>query len=331
MSSGTVRVAAFVSVAATAAAVFAGFAFARSQAPPLGTGVVVIETTLGYAGGRGEATGIVLTSSGRILTNNHVIRGATTVRVVVPGTGRSYAARVIGYDVTDDVAVLRAGGATNLRTLLSRGTATARIGEIVRAVGNADGTGSLVKTTGQVTGLGRTITVNNDSGSTVTLHGLIEISAPLRPGDSGGPLLTTAGKLIGMDTAAAASSPGQDVSTIDGYAIPIGRALAIERQIVAGKPSAKVHIGDTAFLGIATASPGVSMIANVVPGSPAERAGLVVGDVITSIAGTKVKTSAQIAGVILSKKPGTRVSIAYRDAKGTRHAVSAVLTTGPPQ
>jgi S1-C subfamily serine protease len=327
---GSRRLIAIVSVAAAATAV-AGHAFAGAQAKPLGSGAIVIETTLGYAGGRAAGTGIVLTSSGRILTNNHVIRGATTIRIVVPGTGRTYPAKVVGYDIIDDVAVVQAGGATNLRTLVPSRTATATIGQLVHAIGNADGTGSLAKTTGQVTGLNRTITVNNEGGGTSILHGLIEISAALRPGDSGGPLLNTAGKLIGMDTAAAGSRDFQDTPTIDGYAIPIARALMIEKQIVAGRASTKVHIGLTAFLGVATASAGVSTIANVVPGGPAERAGLVVGDVIASIAGTKVKTSAQIAEVIRSKKPGTRVAIAYRDAHGTTHATRAVLTTGPPQ
>lgn len=323
------RGAVLVAAAATAAAA-GSHAFARTN-KTLGSGAVVIETTVGYAGGRAAGTGIVLTSSGRILTNNHVIRGATTIRVVLPGSGRSYPARVVGYDVTDDVAVVQAGGATNLTTLVSKGTATATIGQLVHAIGNAGGTGSLTKTIGQVTGLNQTIKVNNDTGGTSTLRGLIEISAELRPGDSGGPLLSTSGRLVGMNTAANGSTDFQDIPTIDGFAIPIGRALRIERQIVAGRASAKVHIGLTAFLGVATASNGVSTLANVVAKSPADLAGLVVGDTITSISGTKTATSAQIAAVILSKKPGTRVAIAYRNVDGTAKTTYAVLTTGPPR
>jgi S1-C subfamily serine protease len=325
----TRRYVAIVVAGFAGAGALASIASARDTAS-VGTGVVTITTRLGYQGGAAAGTGMVLTSSGEILTNNHVIKGATTITIVLPGTGKSYTAKVVGYDVTDDVAVVQAGGATTLRALRSGGTATAVIGQLVHAVGNADGTGSLAKTTGQVTGLDRTITVNEESGGTSILHGLIETDAALRPGDSGGPLLNTGGKLVGMDTAAA-STASQDVSTIDGYAIPIARALRIEQQIVAGRASTKVHIGLTAFLGVATASAGVSTIGNVVRGSPADRAGLAVGDVIASIGGTKVKTSAQIAAVMRSKKPGTRVAIAFRDANGTKHTTSAVLTTGPPQ
>ena len=104
-----------------AAGVATGVALARSTPPLIGTGVVVIETNLGYQDGAAAGTGIVLSRSGRILTNNHVIRGATTVKVVVPGTQHSYTARVVGYDVSDDVAVLQANGAANLKTAALEG------------------------------------------------------------------------------------------------------------------------------------------------------------------------------------------------------------------
>jgi S1-C subfamily serine protease len=99
--------------AAVASAVVAGIAFARPSPARIGSGVVVIDTNLA-GGGQAAGTGIVLTSSGEVLTNNHVIRSASTIKVVLPGTRRSYLAKVVGYDVSDDVAVLQARGASNL-------------------------------------------------------------------------------------------------------------------------------------------------------------------------------------------------------------------------
>ena len=97
--------------------VASGSAFARTSATRLTTGVVVIKTSLGYQGGSAAGSGMVLTSSGEVLTNNHVIRGATSIRIVVPNTGRSYTARVLGYDVADDVAILQAVGGSNMSTV----------------------------------------------------------------------------------------------------------------------------------------------------------------------------------------------------------------------
>ena len=211
------------------AAVTASDALAQSRAKPIGTGVVVINTNLAYQGAQAAGTGMVLDSSGEILTNNHVIRGATTIKIVVPGTGRSYPAKVIGYDATGDVAVLQASGASNLKTVALGSSATLKVGQLVKAVGNARGAGSLVKAVGQITGLARTITVNDDSGGTATLRNLIETSAALQPGDSGGPLFDAAGKVIGMDSAASGSGRYQDISTTDGYAIPINRC-PLDRQ-----------------------------------------------------------------------------------------------------
>src|SRR4051812_5072774 len=175
-------------VALAVATVAAGYAVAATRTTQVGTGVGVINTNLAYQSGEAAGTGVVLTSSGEILTNNHVIRGATSIKIVIPGTGRSYTAKVVGYDVTDDVAVVQSARASNLKTVALGSSFRLTIGQLVKAVGNAGGTGSLVKTTGQITALSRTITVNDDSGGTATLRNLIETSANLQPGDSGGPL-----------------------------------------------------------------------------------------------------------------------------------------------
>jgi S1-C subfamily serine protease len=319
----------FLVVALAAGAVATGVALARTDAPSIGTGVVVINTRL-YQGGAAAGTGMVLTSSGEVLTNNHVIRGATSIRVVVPGTKHVYTARVVGYDVVDDVAILRAVGASNLKTVSTAASTKLRIGQAVRAVGNANGSGRLLSARGSITGLRRSITVNDDAGGTENLAGLIETNAALQPGDSGGPLLSSAGKVIGMDTAASARL----VSTAaDSYAIPIGKALSVARQIVAGHASSRVHVGATAFLGIQVQSgdSGGVALAGVIPGGPAASAGLEAGDVITSIDGHAVTTPSSLTSYLLTKKPGASVTIGYMDSFGAGQTVTVKLASGPPQ
>ena len=181
------------------------FAATRTTSHPIGTGAVVIETNLAYQNAAAAGTGIVLTSSGRILTNNHVIAGATTIRVVVPKTTHTYTARVVGYDTTADVAVLQLQKASHLKTVTTGNASSLKLGARVTAVGNAGGTGRLTSSRGNVTGLNRSITVQGDSGTTEQLTGLIETNAALQPGDSGGPLLNSAGRVVGIDTAASAA------------------------------------------------------------------------------------------------------------------------------
>jgi len=169
------RVVLLVVVALLAASVGAGIALAHGSAKPTGSGVVAIETNLAYQGNAAAGTGMVLTSSGEVLTNNHVISGATTIKVVVPKTGHSYKARVLGYDRTADVALLQLQGASNLKTV-STTSAKLSIGATVRALGNAGGNGSITTATGTVTGLGRSITASDDTG------GSEQASARARPG-----------------------------------------------------------------------------------------------------------------------------------------------------
>ena len=319
----------FLVTAVAVGAIAAGVAVARTAAASIGTGVVVIDTRL-YQGAAAAGTGMVLTSSGDVLTNNHVIRGATSIKVVVPGTKHRYAARVVGYDVADDIAVLRAVGASHLKTVSTAESAKLRIGQAVRAVGNANGTGRLLSARGSITGLRRSIAVSDDAGGTENLAGLIETNAALQPGDSGGPLLSSAGRVIGMDTAASTRL----ISTAgDSYAIPIAKALSVAKQIVAGHRSSRVHVGATAFLGIQVQGGGAGglVIAGVVPGGPAESAGLEADDVITSVDGRAITTPSSLTSFLLTKKPGDTVTIGYMDPFGGSRTASVTLAGGPPQ
>ena len=330
-----VRTALAALVALVAIGTGTAFAATRTTSHPIGTGAVVIETNLAYQNAAAAGTGIVLTSSGRILTNNHVIAGATTIRVVVPKTTHTYTARVVGYDTTADVAVLQLQKASHLKTVTTANASSLKLGARVTAVGNAGGTGRLTSSRGNVTGLHKSIMVQGDNGTTEQLTGLIETNAALQPGDSGGPLLNSSGRVVGIDTAASSSSPFASASN-DGYAIPIGKATTIAKQIVAGKSSATVHIGATAFLGVQlgnSASFGGqgATIVGVVPGAPAAAAGLVPGDVIIAVAGRAVSDPSDIAPIILAHKPGDKVTITYFDASGQSQSASVTLASGPPQ
>jgi S1-C subfamily serine protease len=305
------------------AAAYSGAATAgmRAGGSTIGTGVVVIDTNarledMGVAG-----TGMVLTSSGRILTNNHVIAGATTIRVVVPNTTHRYAARVVGYDIADDVAVLQLRGARNLRTVTIGTSATLTVGAGVTAIGNSGGFGRLITLRGRVLRLGKSVTVQDDLGHLSRLAGLIESNAGIRPGDSGGPLLDGAGRVVGMNTAATPYGPRA-------YSIPIGTATRISQQIVAGKASRRVHIGATAFLGIRVQG---TTVDDVVRGSPAAAAGIRPGDVIISVGGKRVTGEASITAAVLAHKPGQVVRIVYTDETGAPRTAKVRLATGPPQ
>jgi S1-C subfamily serine protease len=325
-------------IVATTALVAAGVATPGRAQAPVTSGVVAIQTNLAYGNAAAAGTGMVLTASGEVLTNNHVIRGATKIRVTVPRSGQTYRAQVLGYDIAADVALLELPGASGLQTVSAGDSAKLRRGEAVTAVGNVGGTGRLTTTSGTITGLRRSITVGDEQGGSSRLTSLVETNAALRPGNSGGPLLDGAGRVVGMNTAASARLVVQP-SENDGYAIPINRALRIVRQIENGRASATVHVGATVFLGVQLASSefggGASVdgavVTGVVPDSPAGGAGLVPGDVITSVDGRAVDTPRGLTTLLLPKHPGDTVRVAWADRYGERQVASVTLATGPPQ
>jgi S1-C subfamily serine protease len=173
-------------------------------------GLVDVTSTLGYQQATAMGTGIVLTSNGEILTNNHVVNGATSVSVRDIGNGKTYKATVVGYDESHDVAVLQLSGASGLTTATTGNSSTVKTGDDVVGLGNAGGAGGTPSVAaGNVTALNQSITASDEgSGSSEQLSGLIETNANIQPGDSGGPLVNSYGQIIGMDTAASTSSSG---------------------------------------------------------------------------------------------------------------------------
>jgi S1-C subfamily serine protease len=315
-------------------------------------GVVDITAVDGYQNATSAGTGMVLTANGEILTNNHVIDGATSITAQVDGAGTKYTAKVIGYDATQDVALLQLENASGLKTVTVGNSSTVSVGLPVVAIGNAlDLPGKPTVTSGSITALNRSITASDEDGTNdENLSGLLQTDAPLEPGNSGGPLANSAGQVVGMNTAAASSttSDNEQSSTV-GFAIPINTALSIASQMQQGQSSGAVHIGLPAFLGVDVESassagggngggfggysPPVSsgaLITNVFSQTPAQTAGLVSGDVITAANGTTITSQSSLSAVIAAESPGASLSLTWVDSSDNSHTATVTLGTGPP-
>jgi S1-C subfamily serine protease len=313
---------------------------------------VDINTTIDYGQAAGAGTGIVLTSNGEILTNNHVVAGATSIKVTDVANGKTYTATVVGYDTAKDIAVLQLHGATGLKTATIASSGTVTPGEQVVAVGNANGTGGTPSYAGgTVVATDQSLTASDSlSGTSERLTGMIEINSDVVPGDSGGPLVNTTGAVIGIDTAGSSTFRfGGPTSGTQAYAVPINVAVSVANQIAAKTTSSTIHIGPTAFLGVevaASASAGTSgfggfgssptangvTISGVVANSPAAKAGLTGGDVITAIDSHTLTTATSLTNVLVQDEtPGTSVQVHYTDANGQTQTATVALTTGPAQ
>jgi S1-C subfamily serine protease len=193
---------------------------------------------------------MVISSNGLVLTNNHVIDDTTGLTATLVSNGHKYDAMWLGYDKTDDVSVIKLQGASGLATVPLGNSSSVKVGAPVVAIGNAEGAGGKpAVVTGSITDLDQTITASDDLGGSETLHDMLETNADIVEGDSGGPLSSLSGKVVGMDTAASTASVGSNQSTT-GFAIPIDRALSIARQIIGGKASSTIKIGASGFMGV---------------------------------------------------------------------------------
>jgi len=308
---------------------------ASAVAAEVDPGVVDITTRLAYEGGEAAGTGMVLSSSGVVLTNNHVVEGATSISVTDVGNGRTYNASVVGTDKTDDIAVIQLQGASGLPTVSMGDSSSVSVGDAVTAIGNAGGVGGTPSVaTGSVTALNQSITASDGSGSSAEaeqLSGLFQINAQLEPGDSGGPLVLSSGKVIGIDTAASSGFEFQ-AGNGAGFAIPIDKAITIAKQIQGGQASSTIHIGAAAFLGVevqAADSGSGAQIVEVVPGSPADQAGLVAGDVIVSFGGQNVDSPTTLSTLIARYHPGDKVRMGWIDLSGQSNSTTVQVVTGP--
>jgi S1-C subfamily serine protease len=326
---------------------------ATSLAAKVDPAIVDVTSQLKYNDATAEGTGIVISPSGLVLTNNHVIDEATSISAQLVVSGKTYPASVVGYDSTDDVALLQLQGASGLKTVSLGNSGQVKVGQAVLAIGNAEGRGGLPSTAqGTIQALDRTIEASDSGADTSeTLHGMLQTDAPIQEGDSGGPLVTSAGKVIGIDTAANTGDSNfgsQTAPATTGFAIPINHAISIADQIAAGHASTTVHIGLGGFMGIsvADASQGCgtsngssnpfgggntapvnsgALICGVVAGTPANTAGLVEGDVITSVNGQTVASANALTGLLAGDHPGDHVTIGYVNQNSQQQTTTVTL------
>ncbi len=292
--------------------------------------VVRIDTRVDYQGVIGAGTGFVIDPAGQVLTNFHVVQGADRVTGTV--NGRPYPATLVGYDRRRDVAVIQLLGANGLPVAAIGDSNVLVPGEPVVALGNASGTPSpLTREVGTFTAFGRTVNAEDTlTGSSDEITGLIEFAAPVRAGDSGGPVINSAGQVVGITTAASVNfrmGPGGQ-----GFAIPINDAMAIADQIRAGVPSDTVHIGPPVLLGVGIRTaprdePGV-LVHEVLRGGPAEQAGLMDGDLLVAVDGVRLDSSNSLPSVLDRHYPGDVVDLTWIDSFGATRTGKATLNTG---
>ncbi len=301
--------------------------------------VVDVDTVVELASGVGEAagTGMIVTADGTIITNNHVVEGARSIKVTIEHRG-TFKATVVGTDSPADVAVLQVHGLSGLPIVRFGDSSAVTVGTDVVAIGNALGLGgNPTVTSGTVTALDRSITASDANGASEHLSDMLQTDAQIQPGNSGGPLLTSSGKVIGMNTAATSAS--SDSPTSLGFAIPASRVIAAAEAIESGRAGNGVVIGLPAFLGIDgqtmdavsgphAGQPAGAEIIYVEPNSPAASIGIVPGDVIVAFAGKATPTIEDLANQIHAKLPGQRATVTFESSSGKK-TVSVRLATGP--
>ena len=326
---------------------------ARAVYDAVSPSVVDITATLGYDDETASGTGFFVDpKDGVVLTNNHVIRDATSVTVAIPGTQRSYQARIVGADTSADIAVLRITPLPGVRSAPIGDSSAVSVGSTVVAIGNRAGAGGPpVLAPGVISATGRTIqAADGASGFTETLHNMLQTTAKIQPGDSGGPLADSAGAVIGVDTAA--GTGGAEA----GYAIPINTAMSAERRIVSGRSSPGIVIGVGGFLGVIVPSTTVpspraqaaeerslgtapagsasqigclpteagagvpvsvapvdsgALVDGVLCGTAADAAGITAGDVIITADGRAVSSPDALTAIVNACRPGSVVEVTW--------------------
>ncbi len=272
----------------------------------------------------GAGSGTLLTADGQVLTNAHVVEGATTVEVTLNGEEKARAADILGTDPAADIALLKIRDASGLPVATLGRSSDLHVGDPVVAIGNALDLGSTPTVTeGIVSALNRSI-----DAETETLSGLIQTDAAINPGNSGGPLVNTAGEVIGVNTAVAGAA--QNI----GFALAIDRVKPVIENIRAHPGTAStVAAGSGGFLGVGLADspsgPG-AVITDVASGSPADKAGLRPGDLVTAVDDTAVESAAALARALRSHRPGDKVTITWRrGSSGATQRATVTLAARP--
>jgi putative serine protease PepD len=284
------------------------------------------------AGGGGVGSGEVIRSDGYILTNNHVILPAVAggQLEVIFDNGNTAQASIVGRDPLTDLAVIRAHGVSNLRTISIGNSSELRIGQPVVALGAPLGLSSTV-TSGIVSALGRTVNVPGEGSQSALLIDAVQTDAAINPGNSGGALVDCSGALVGVPTAGATvpspsgESGGGSIGL--GFAIPVNLATKVANEIIDTGGVSHAFLGIQAQSVSGGASQGEGLwVAAVVPGGPAATAGLQAGDIITTIDGSPAVSTDQLMALTLTKRAGDRVEIGY--ARDGAKATATITLTG---
>ena len=295
-----------------------------------------------------EGTGMIITSDGEVITNNHVIELYTegnktgSITVTEYGQTKPLPATLIGYDQTKDVALLKINNTSNLPTVTFGNSAKAVVGDSVVAIGNALGlsAGTPTVTQGIVSALGRTVTAGGIGTQTETLQNMIQTDAAINSGNSGGPLIDTAGQVIGMNTAVAGTSSDGTSSQNIGFAIPAASVESLLPELQKGGQTG--NGGGYLGVDITTLTPALrqqygftpttgAVILTVVAGSPAAKAGLVQGDVIVNIDGTAITSSEDLQKQVQKDKPGQTITITYYVGNSKRTTTATLGTQAQAQ
>ena len=289
-----------------------------------GQSLGLVEVTSSLVNGQAAGTGLVWSADGIIITNHHVVQGARSVEVTVVSTGRTYTATYIGADRTADVAVLRIDGASGLHPV--HPAPVVRTGDAVTAVGDANGDGgTLTAATGTVLATGRDIVVQDDLGRRTPRSGLVEISADVVPGDSGGAVLDRRGDVVAMTVAAATG--GVDVA---GYAIPVKQVQSVVGQVLAGNDTSRIDLGYHGYLGVALdPSSTVPLVVRTIRGGAAARGGISAGDTLTRVGRTAIASGDQLRSVLVGTPPGTWVQVSWLTVDGATRSATVLLGRAP--
>ena len=311
----------------------------RPIAAQLDDSIINITSRLS-SGDMAAGTGIIISSNGLALTNNHVIADSAQLRTENSATGSIHSATVLGYSLTADVAVIQIQGVSGLKPAPIGAATNLAVGDAVVGLGNAGGNGGAPSiASGHVTALNQPIVASDNAGSTESLTGLIEMDAGIQPGDSGGPLADAAGRVVGIDVAASTPDPRFSFSSRGNhaYAIPIQTALDVAHRITTGAGGPGIHIGATrGVLGVGVTDAGQvaagsgAPVTQVAEGSPAASAGISAGAFITSIDGTTVRSASDLTRVMTPYSAHDRVRVNWTDSSGTDQHATITLESAPP-
>jgi putative serine protease PepD len=277
-----------------------------------------------------EGSGIIVSNDGLILTNAHVVSAAADAgpasakTLVTFADGRTVPFAVVAADPTTDIAVVRAQGISGLTPIALGSSANLRVGQRVAAVGSPLGLDGTV-TSGIVSALHRPVPTGVDSAMQATVLDAIQTDAPINPGNSGGALVDMNGELIGMNSASATlanSQAGQAGSIGLGFAIPVDQAKRIADELIATGTASHASLG----VQVGDSSQGAQIV-HVTTGGPAALADLPVGAVVTKVDGQVVGSADALAAAVVSKAPGDRVTVHYRDPSGATRTVQVTLGT----